>query len=216
MSNKPGLIFGIDKSIILLLSIIAFVFVFPIIDNKTVHDFFGTLSYTLVLLSIFSIVESKAKMLSYLVVIAVMANIVMYFADDKYLKVLTFSMSILTFLIATGVLIKHLAVSKNVTLAIVVQAISGYLLIGVIGVLLNTIILVFNEDAILFSTIGNKFSSVIYYSFITLTTIGYGEILPQSATARSISIFIGVSGQIYLTVVIALIIGKFLGSSFKK
>jgi len=119
-------------------------------------------------------------------------------------------------MIATGILINHIAISKNVTLGVVIQAISGYLLLGVIGVLLNTILLIFNNEAILFSSVGNKFSSVIYYSFITLTTIGYGEILPQSVTARSLSIFIGVAGQIYLTVVIAMIIGKFLSSNLKK
>ncbi len=98
----------------------------------------------------------------------------------------------------------------------VIQAISGYLLIGIIGVLLNAILLSFNNEALQFSSVGGKFSSVIYYSFITLTTIGYGEILPQTVTARSISIFIGVAGQIYLTVVIAMIIGKFLSGNLKK
>jgi len=71
---------------------------------------------------------------------------------------------------------------------IIIQAISGYLLIGVIGVLLNAILLGFDENALLFSSVGNRFSSIIYYSFVTLTTIGYGEILPLSVPARSISI----------------------------
>ncbi len=198
------------------MSIFAFVFIFPIIDNKVIHDLFVTISYTLVLLSIFSIIENKTKRFSYLIVIAIVANIFMYFSETEFVRVFTFSISALTFLIATGILINHIAISKNVTLGVVIQAISGYLLLGVIGVLLNTILLIFNNEAILFSSVGNKFSSVIYYSFITLTTIGYGEILPQSVTARSLSIFIGVAGQIYLTVVIAMIIGKFLSSNLKK
>ncbi len=210
------MILGADRSIILLMSIFAFVFIFPIIDNKVIHDLFVTISYTLVLLSIFSIIENKTKRFSYLIVIAIVANIFMYFSETEFVRVFTFSISALTFMIATGILINHIAISKNVTLGVVIQAISGYLLLGVIGVLLNTILLIFNNEAILFSSVGNKFSSVIYYSFITLTTIGYGEILPQSVTARSLSIFIGVAGQIYLTVVIAMIIGKFLSSNLKK
>ncbi len=212
MLKKNNLIFGVDKSIFLLISIFAFVYIFPIIDNEVIHEIFVMLSYTLMLLSIFSIIEHKNKWLRYLILIAVIANIVLLFTDDKYVGVMIFSISAITFTITTGVLIKHIAVSKNVTLKVVIQAISGYMLIGVIGVLLNTILLVFNEDAISFSILGSKFSSIIYYSFITLTTIGYGEILPESVTARSLSIFLGVSGQIYLTVVIALIIGKFLSS----
>ena len=215
MSKESGLIFGVDKSIILLLSIFAFVFIFPIIDNKVIHDLFVTISYMLVLLSIFSIIENRTKKFSYLIVIAVIANIFMYYADNEIVRLITFLISVLTFTIATGILVKHVSTSSDVSVGTVIQAISGYLLIGVIGVLLNTILLGLDENAISFSTVGNRFSSIIYYSFITLTTIGYGEILPQSVPARSISIFIGASGQIYLTVIIAMIIGKFLSGKVK-
>ena len=212
MLKRAGLIFGNDKSSLLLLSIFAFVFIFPIIDNKVIHDLFVALSYSLVLLSIFSIIEKKTKFLGYLIVIAIIANIIMYFADNVHVINFTFLISVITFTITTGVLIKHVSGSENVTISVVIQAISGYLLIGIIAVLLNSILLSLNENALLFSSVGNKFSSVIYYSFITLTTIGYGEILPQTVPARSLSIFIGVAGQLYLTVIIAMIIGKFLSS----
>ncbi len=216
MIHHNKLIFGVDKTIFLLMSIVAFVFIFPIIDNEVIHDLFITISYTLVLLSIFSIVGSMTKLLSYLVVLAVVANFLLLFYADRILGVISFLISTLTFTIATGVLIKHIAISKNVTVAIVIQAISGYLLIGIIGVLLNSILLAFDENAITLTIFGSKFSSVIYYSFITLTTIGYGEIVPQSVIARTISIFIGVCGQMYLTVIIALIVGKYLSLNLMK
>jgi hypothetical protein len=151
-----------------------------------------------------------------LVVLAVVANFLLLFFADRLLGVISFLISTLTFTIATGVLIKHIAISKNVTVAVVIQAISGYLLIGIIGVLLNSILLAFDENAITLTISGSKFSSIIYYSFITLTTIGYGEIVPQSVFARSISIFIGVCGQMYLTVIIALIVGKYLSLNLRK
>ena len=216
MIHHNKLIFGVDKTIFLLMSIVAFVFIFPIIDNEVIHDLFITISYTLVLLSIFSIVGSMTKLLSYLVVLAVVANFLLLFFADRLLGVISFLISTLTFTIATGVLIKHIAISKNVTVAVVIQAISGYLLIGIIGVLLNSILLAFDENAITLTISGSKFSSIIYYSFITLTTIGYGEIVPQSVFARSISIFIGVCGQMYLTVIIALIVGKYLSLNLRK
>jgi len=216
MIHHNKLTFGVDKTIFLLMSIVAFVFIFPIIDNEVIHDLFITISYTLVLLSIFSIVGSMTKLLSYLVVLAVVANFLLLFFADRLLGVISFLISTLTFTIATVVLIKHIAISKNVTVAVVIQAISGYLLIGIIGVLLNSILLAFDENAITLTISGSKFSSIIYYSFITLTTIGYGEIVPQSVFARSISIFIGVCGQMYLTVIIALIVGKYLSLNLRK
>lgn len=210
MLRKPGQIFGVDNSIFLLLSIVAFVFIFPIIDNMVLHDIFVTLSYTLVLISVFSIIEHKTRWMKYVVIVAIIANSVLLFDVNKYLMVSTLIVSAITFTIAAGILISHIAANKNVSLGVVIQAISGYLLIGIIGVLLNTILLSFNNSAITISQDVDRFSSVIYYSFITLTTIGYGEIVPKTIATQSVSIFIGAAGQIYLTVIIAMIVGKYL------
>ena len=210
MSRKSGYIFGVDNSIFLLLSIVAFVFIFPIIDNEFINDIFVTVAYTVVLLSIFSIIGKKFKWMKYLVIVAIIANSLLVFIQDRYLMATVFTVSAFTFTIAAGILINHIAANKNVSISVVVQAISGYLLIGIVGVLLNAILLSFNENALSMAGDESKFSSVIYYSFITLTTIGYGEILPVTVCARSVSIFIGAAGQIYLTVIIAMIVGKYL------
>ena len=47
-------------------------------------------------------------------------------------------------------------------------------------------------------------STFVYYSFVTLTTMGYGDILPVSHTARGLATCEAVVGQIYLTVLVAL------------
>ena len=43
----------------------------------------------------------------------------------------------------------------------------------------------------------------LYYSFITLTTVGYGDIAPVHPVARSLAIFEAVTGQLYLAVLLA-------------
>ncbi|WP_158614374.1 ion channel [Ancylomarina euxina] len=58
-------------------------------------------------------------------------------------------------------------------------------------------------------------SDIVYYSFVCMTTIGFGEIIPQSQIAKSLSIFSGIVGQFYLTIIMALIIGKLLNSMLK-
>lgn len=192
------------------MSIIAFVFVFPIIDNLYFHDIFPIVAYTLVIMSIFSILENKNKWMKWILIVAIIANIVLFVDSRSYIQAATFVISVVTFTIATGLLIAHISAHKNVSIGVVVQAICGYMLIGIIGSLLNGILLIFDPDAISIVGEQDKFSSLIYYTFITLTTIGYGEITPLTASARSVSIFVGVSGQIYLTVIIAMIVGKFL------
>ena len=46
-----------------------------------------------------------------------------------------------------------------------------------------------------------------YFSFATLTTLGYGDILPRSSTARTMAVLEAVMGQIYLAVLIARLVG---------
>ena len=47
----------------------------------------------------------------------------------------------------------------------------------------------------------------MYYSFVTITTIGYGDITPLTSQARSLSLLEAVFGQLYLAVVIARLVG---------
>ena len=213
MNKKNHKFFNLDGSIVLLISIILFVFVFPIIDDIMIHDFVMIASYTIMLLSIFSIVENKSRFLKIVVMIALLSNLTLFFINNDLVRVTSFVISIVAFISASIVLIRHIANSNNVNINIVIQAVSGYLLIGVIGVLLNGILLVYNEKAIDLHVINGPFSSVVYYTFVTLTTIGYGDIIPTSAIARSISILLGVTGQIYLTVIVAMIVGKYISSN---
>ena len=47
-----------------------------------------------------------------------------------------------------------------------------------------------------------------YFSFITLTTVGYGDITPGGDTARALALVESVAGQFYLAVLIADLVGK--------
>ncbi len=46
-----------------------------------------------------------------------------------------------------------------------------------------------------------------YYSLVTLSTLGYGDILPISRTARALASFEALIGQLYLTILVARLVG---------
>jgi hypothetical protein len=57
----------------------------------------------------------------------------------------------------------------------------------------------------------------VYYSFVTLTTLGYGDITPATSMARSLCILEAVNGQLYLVVQVAWLVGVHVSQSmFKK
>ena len=51
---------------------------------------------------------------------------------------------------------------------------------------------------------------MFYFSFITLTTIGYGDFAPTSELGQKIVILEGLTGQFYIAIVMAILVGKFL------
>jgi hypothetical protein len=52
-------------------------------------------------------------------------------------------------------------------------------------------------------------ASAVYYSFVTLATLGYGDFLPRSDLARGVATFEVIGGQLYLAVMVARLIGAF-------
>jgi len=46
-----------------------------------------------------------------------------------------------------------------------------------------------------------------YFSFMTLTTVGYGDVVPRSPIARTMAALEAIMGQIYLTVLVARLVG---------
>ena len=54
-----------------------------------------------------------------------------------------------------------------------------------------------------------------YYSFVTLTTLGYGDILPISATARALAYSEAVVGVFYMAMLVAALVGSYAAASTK-
>ena len=52
-------------------------------------------------------------------------------------------------------------------------------------------------------------TTTIYYSFVTLTTLGYGDIAPRTEVVRGLAIMEAVAGQLYLAVMVARLVGLY-------
>ncbi len=94
-------------------------------------------------------------------------------------------------------------------------AVSVYLLIGYAWTFAYTLLGELQPDAFL-NTAGNAarpadyvahILEMRYFSFVTLTTVGYGDIIPHTSAARTLAALEAVMGQIYLTVLLARLVG---------
>ena len=68
----------------------------------------------------------------------------------------------------------------------------------------------FIGESMIGNTLDHNIDSLLYYSYITLMTIGYGEIIPATAIAQKAAILIGLLGQFYIVIVTALVVGKYI------
>jgi len=205
----------IPKSIYLLISILIFSFIVPILTGNNIKTVLFEISYSVMLLSIFSIIGKKTNFLRYVLLISISTIWANYFTEINIVKYVAYTFSTMVLLFVTGLMIYQIVKSKYVTTRVIIETICGYLLLGVILFFLNLIVIAHNPDAISFGNQTNteKYSDIMYYSYITVSTIGYGEITPVSPAARSLSIFFGVISQLYLALIIAFILGKYINKN---
>lgn len=109
-------------------------------------------------------------------------------------------------------LMRQVIQKTEVTASIIMGSLSGFLLIIIVSsfsyLLIDCIeINAFNN--LKGTSIPEKYHQVMYFSSITLSTIGYGDITPATDNARLLSAFWGIIGQFYMVAVVGIIISKF-------
>jgi hypothetical protein len=87
-------------------------------------------------------------------------------------------------------------------------ALSAYLLAGIFFGLFYWILEQIGPGTF---TVAGDFSrmSAVYFSFVTLATLGYGDIVPRTDVARGLAIFEGVGGQLFLAVMVARLVSLY-------
>ena len=115
--------------------------------------------------------------------------------------------------ISVTAMIQKIFSQTQVTLDTIRGGIAVYFLLGIWWAFLYRLVLHFDPHAISMSNYQGDFSTILYFSFTTLTTLGYGDILPVTWQARSMTIMESTTGQIYMTVLIARLVGLHLTSA---
>lgn len=101
--------------------------------------------------------------------------------------------------------------SKKVTPSVIIGAFAGYFMIGVMYFFIYASLDNAYPDTTSVDLQSKEgIEDIFYFSFITLTTIGYGDFSPTSTLGQKIAILEGLTGQFYLAIIMAILVGKFL------
>lgn len=114
--------------------------------------------------------------------------------------------------IAIALLIMKIFAETKITAETIKGGISVYFLIGFLWTYLYSLLLLLDPQALSFPRGTFEYASLTYFSFTTLTTLGYGDITPVNWLTRNLTILESTFGQIYLTVLIARLVGLHIAS----
>ena len=126
---------------------------------------------------------------------------------DPYLLITALGLDILFLLIVVLVLMRKVFSEEEVTGETIKGGISVYFMLGFLWSYIYLLVLFLDPGAIAFPAPVERLSTVTYFSFTTLTTLGYGDITPASWMARNLTILESTIGPIFLTVLIARLVG---------
>ena len=194
--------------VLILFTIVLTPFLDQFIETRILMDFFLT---TIFIFIIFAIRSKRHHVIvaSILALPLIVSTWSFYFFEFTHIGLLTRIFSALFFGYAVIIILQTIVRSTEITREIIFAAVVAYLLIALMWAFLYMILelVIPGSFSIPESSIRQETMRFEYFSFITITTLGYGDITPLSDRASALALLEALIGQIYLVVLVAWLVG---------
>jgi hypothetical protein len=210
-----------ERFLSLLIFIIAMLIVGPLFEEFVGLKILIDILWSAIFVSAIYAVSQKKRH----IVIAVLLALPMlgsiwskYFFQHKALLVVGSLCGAAFFLFAVIQMLIFIYSHKEVTRDLIVGAAVVYLFMALMWTFIFVVVEILHPGSFSIpegQDIGAT-QSFLYYSFVTITTLGYGDITPVTRLARSLSVLEAVIGQLYLVVQVAWLVGVHVSQSMLK
>jgi hypothetical protein len=201
----------------LFLALLGVIVLLPLLDG----GFFGILilnvGTTAILISSAYAVSGKKKTLRLSLVLLVPAFIASWsnaFIGELWPMLIARVLTFVFMCYIVGVMMLDIMTEKNVTRDTIFGSACVYMLLGFAFADLFMVFQIVEPrsfgQAIDIAPVGNEVklaSDLSYFSFVTLTTVGYGDVTPHTGMVRGIAMLEAMLGQFYLAVLVARLVG---------
>jgi Ion channel len=201
---------------ILLAAILGFLLVPAFFMNYKFTGLLANVFLSVVLLSVLYVFPSRRE-LTFACILAVptlAGRWLLGYHDNPVLMVAVMLCWVVFLGLTALVILRQVLGATRVTNDTISGAVCGYLLLGIIFAFLYAVIgLLYpgsfiTAEGLIKPELGRSYyqreiNNLIYYSFVTLATLGYGDIAPASAPARALAMIEAVAGQFYVAILIA-------------
>jgi hypothetical protein len=221
--NWPG------RFTVLLVAILLLLVTQPLFSRHAFAQNLATATISFVLLAALYALSSTRIFFAIALVLLVPSiggRVALLFTASPAVEVVSAIFSCLFLAVTIIALVSRLFIVRSVTLDTISAAICAYLLMGVAFAYAFAAVelqnpasfstALFQKNAGLTAPLLASLHSFIYYSFVCLTTTGFGDISPVSEGARSLSVMESVFGQLYVAILIARLVSLEVAQSIMK
>jgi hypothetical protein len=205
-------------SIFILLCISDFLVV-PFFNQRlTILILVRTTWFLLLVAGITTMARNRAQMLKFSIIpiLLVVVSALQIILDYKLLTFIDFIIELSVFALLIGMVIIRVFEGGSVTIHRVVGSIVAYMLLGNVWAIMFQFLYTWIPGSIqvpaVYTESGVPNSVFLYFSFTTLTTTGYGEILPIHAIARTLVIIEQLIGVLYPVILIGRLVSLVVGN----
>jgi hypothetical protein len=219
-SLKPAprpLTFHRFSAVELLVALTLLFFFFPFVEEVKGGDIIVSILLSVVLLSAVLAVADRKSVLFIALVLAIPAiagRWISHFRPDLVPPpvFLIAGLALIGFVVAN--LLRFVLRAPSVNTEVLCASISAYLMLGLLWTVAYWLVAQVNPNAFSFNTASGTKQTMagfdaFYFSFITLSTVGYGDITPVSKIARWLAATEAMTGLLYVTVLIARLVSLY-------
>jgi voltage-gated potassium channel len=203
-------------SVQLLVALALLFFFFPFVEEVQGGDIIVSILLSLVLLCAVLAVAERKRVFVIAIVLAIPAiagRWVSHFRPDLVPPpmFLTAGLVLIAFVVAN--LLRFVLRAPSVNMEVLCASISAYLMLGLLWTVAYWLVDQLTPGAFAFNTNDGRQSihgfNAFYFSFVTLSTVGFGDITPVSKVARMLAAMEAITGLLYVAVLIARLVALY-------
>jgi hypothetical protein len=209
-----------QRFLILLFLILGLMVIVPILQRFVAVRIFIDIFLTAIFISmVYTFSYNKVHVIAgvFLAVVMLASLWLQYLDPNKWILPMGMLAGVIFIAMVIGGIIGLIIKSEEVCRETIYAAILIYLLAALMWAFMYTFLELIDPASfnIELSRSGAYLPVFQYYSFVTITTLGYGDIIPITDVAKAFSVLEAVIGQLYLVVAVAWLVGMHVSSRSK-
>jgi hypothetical protein len=202
------------RDLILLLSLLLVIVLYPLLDRGDLRRVvLGALMLAPIILATVRMAQIKGWVWPavLLMVGVVLCSVLSIFFLSPIVVGLKWAILAAFFGLCAIGLFSYLRKARTIDDSHLYTAVSIYLLLGLQWFAIYSVFDVLSPGSILHSASANadRHAELLYFSLVTLTTIGYGDVVPLQGEVRVLAALEGIAGVLYIAITVALLVSAY-------